>query len=1275
MSELKLTAAQQAAVDEGGENILVSAAAGSGKTAVLVERVLRHINGGTDIDRLLIATFTNAAAAEMKEKIIKKLREKNPDNLQKQLRLILNADICTIDSFCLHCVKNHTHDLEISPSFRLCDEAENKLIIAEAADELTDALYEGEFAERIDRNRFIRLTQIFSAPNNDNGFKAAITELYVFVQSFAKPEEWLDNQAKEYERPFKDSALPEFLAKNIKRLAKTALFSLYYMLKPCFAEYFPAQGVEELLRNFAALDTAARQEHLLYIAFRDLMPEVCGFEAALREILAVKDNDFTALSTLIQLCDRLVSLGYKGAKSSITKPRGKKAEGLYEGFGELRDAYMDLRKRLFTSIANKGCNTSTEMLEARRRVLAEDIKTLCECAKLLSERVEQIKKRRSAYSFADIEHFAYRLFSTNTDAAQEYRERYDEILIDEYQDTNGLQDEIFRLISVGDGEGAPVPIFMVGDIKQSIYAFRGGDPNIFRQKSESYTVHDGGKRIMLANNFRSCDSVINAVNELFLNVMSVQNGGVDYKGEMLISPRSEVPENEFKAQAHTICVGDNAKAADKEAEYVAQLIKRMIDEGAKVKDAGGERLMQYKDITILSSEITPIAESYKKAFEKAGVPLYVQGTDYFALREIRTMVALIRVLMNKRRNISMLTLMRSPIGCFSDEELARLRLIRQALPKTGLCRVVFEKARIAAVPRVGRKPKTRVKTDMYMALFAAERGGYGELSVHAADFLNKLRRWQSYLRTKSAAELILAVYKESGFYDFLGALDGAEEAQANLRMFYEQAKSYESSGAKGMFRFMSYLDKLSESDSRSDGASLVGENHDVVRMMSIHKSKGLEFPVVILVSCGKEFKKVERRKLLLDKDAGIGLFFYDTNERIKLCTAEYLYVENAISAGQHSEDLRKLYVALTRPKERLITVCAYGRKKAAMFDAINARSLARLHEMPELLSMAKGFFDWILPVVMQEDGKLKYWEYFKANLVGGAESEALDDILNSVYFNQELVNLPSKTTVSAIKAQRYRLAERLEDEDYSEEEREARLDANFEYMPRIGIKNLPQCLCDESTDRLRANELGTAYHTALAYMVPAENADGAYIASELDRLLADGRLTELERASLSTKPLERFFKSETGKRFTGAYKRGVLRRESPFEMLVSPYIYDASLTRYKEALYSEEELDESVYDPNDRLLIQGIIDAWYTDADGEIVLIDYKTDRRRFGETADAFAARKAQEYRPQLRLYARALRAANGVRVKAAYLYLMDLGAAFEVDLLDGNEERDGEA
>ena len=1195
------TSDQLKAIVQKDSDILVSAAAGSGKTAVLVERIIRKLldkENPMDIDRMLVVTFTEAAASEMKEKIIKALKADGSARAVMQLKLMGNANITTIDAFCLKCVRNNFHRIGVDPEFGICDKAEAELMKEEVCEDLFDELYKIEDAE--EKARFLRMTDMFSSNRNDYSLQELILYVYRFVQSFAEPDKWLFEKAAMYDMSADELFESVWIVEVLEKCKKTAtdfLDKFSKQLKKMAEAFGDTSSASELIIRYPYYDKGNKEQvaHTMY--------EVWGsqWNAVLLAISAAQ----RLKSLFDEKCDNKTQWDkVYGAYTQLTGaqyfPDVRIAGSAREN--ELWYEYNETRKVLnaeFNSGLSCFVPKSSDEIAMQFSELKVSVSDIVWLVRKFSEKYATLKEKKGIYEFSDIEHMTYDLFQKE-DVCAEYRDKFDEILIDEYQDTNGLQDSIFRSISKDN-------IFMVGDLKQSIYRFRGGDPSIFKEKSARDSKSEGGVRIPLSQNFRSRMEILNSVNSVFEAAMSDRVGDVVYeKDECLNRENDYYTENgsDHTSELHIVPVykstadDEDMTTEQAEAAYVAKQIKKLIDEKYQVMcgtDEDGKpkyRDIEPRDITILANSVKYIGEIYAKELSEYGISALAENETYFDRKEIMLMLSLLRVINNFRQDIPLIAVMRSVIGGFSDDELARVRYANR-------------------------------DTDNFYDAVCMYETSDDKLTRKCRDFIAKLQEWRGYMKYKSVAGLLWALYEDTGLYDFMGALEGGDEAQANLRLLYERAKSYEDGGFKGVFNFIKYLERLENRAEDISSAKIIGENHNVVRIMTVHKSKGLEFSVVFLVSTGKQLGKGKKDGvgfLNLHKDAGFGIEYVNPSKRYYCETLPYRRIKRINAEEAQSENLRKLYVALTRAKEKMFVICAkrFAKEEGFIKQLNKWEEAYQEGEMSEEYSVnANGFADWIVPVAM---GDNKNWKVTVAEKVY-ADSESVADILSYEYPYKGCCHLPSKTTVSEIK---------MRDADES--------GYSFEYAmskrPRF-IENTTQ-----------ANVVGKAHHQVMAYINPKADMSREYVLSEIERICAMGEITDADKETISIDFIQGFFENELGMRMIEADKNGRLHRESPFEISVKANVYEPSL--YGNALYDEDEI-----------IVQGAIDCYFEEDDG-IVLIDYKTDKFRGDlsneEEVQSFINKKIYDYTVQIELYTEAIQSITKKNVKEKYLYLFSV-------------------
>ncbi len=1182
------TPEQRRAIDlpSGEGNILVSAAAGSGKTAVLVERIFEKVSKNKiDIDRFLVVTFTTAAAAGMKEKIEQRFRDEmikasidEKEFWSRQLRLIDVAEITTIDAFCLNILKNNFQYIGIDPNFQIMDTLEYNLLRESAIVDLFDRLYEEQ------DEGFLMLVEQYATFRSDDKLIRLIFGIYEFISCFAEPKKWLREKADMYSEDIETGTWSLNCIKYYAQpVAENAIIAAEGMLNTIASEALGCEG-----GYFADANKSIAKES-----------EYASITNALEYI-------YTAMQELLEVAD------FKGMcewnkrypnKSEIFKGEiPARIAGVYkniEGFEyyaketkKLADKIdKDLSLICFTNVEEFA---DTEQLE----VLKKTIEELYRITEMLDNEISEIKHKRNSYTFSDIEHMTYDLFASNADINKSYTDKYYEILIDEYQDTNGLQDAIFESISKQN-------IFMVGDLKQSIYRFRGGDPYIFKSKSISYKNGDG-TRVDLAKNFRSRSEIIDSVNNIFDAVMSDSAGDVDYSGsERLVAGKDDPRDNFYRSEMHILQKFQDVETESDneylEAEYIAKKILELKGKPFYDSKKGVTRELKYSDFTILLRATKNSASTYSKVFEKYNIPLLVELNDYFENAEIKAMTALISVIDNPRQDVPLVTALRSALFNFTDSDLAHIKI-----NFGGDKRYFYDKIKECG------------ESDDY-------------LSKRCKKITSSICRWRKYIKQKSVASLIWTIYEETGFYDCASAI-GGEAAQANLNLLYERAKKYEMSGFKGLFSFTKYIENLKERSNEMAGARAL--RHDTVVLMTIHKSKGLEFPVVFLGGMGKEALKggsMDEKRVVLHKDLGIGLMYPDIENEFYHNTLFNTIVGFKNKQEEMSEKMRVLYVAMTRAQYKMIAVGTYTFKD---FDAADAQieKWSKLlnngvMDVTKVMSAIK-YSDWIIPVAMQsKDWDIVYSEIKNEEAEEASENEeaqqreinqkelneAVYKILDYKYPYTESTLIPSRTTATEMKEMQ-------------------NTKQHF-----IGNVAKPAFM----TDKVEAAKRGTAYHNATAFInleKLKEISSEEVINAELQRLASEGYIDEKYIDSKLIQKLLSFFESEIGIRMLNAKN---VYREKNFQVLMESCEYDETIPKEK----------------SEKMILQGVVDCFFEEENGNVVLLDYKTDRIINGDISKA-----VESYTLQLELYSKAITAVAGLDVNEKYLYLFDIDLAIEI-------------
>ena len=1277
------TTEQQQVIDLRNRNILVSAAAGSGKTAVLVERIVKIItdkNHPVDIDHLLIVTFTNAAAAEMRERIgnaIEKALDEQPgdEHLLRQLTLIHNAQITTIDSFCLYVVRNHFHEIDLEPNFRIGDEGELKLLREDVLGKVLEQNYE-EPSEA-----FSNFVEGYASGRTDAALNEMILQLYEFSRSYPWPEKWLDSFVGIYRienREELDRA--EWLAPLTQNIR--------FVLKDC----------EQLLKQALA------------VTQQDDGPDM--YEKAVRSDL----EKYESLSKLTSFCE------LSGALSDIKYDRLASSRG-FEGDPDklelvksLREQAKDVVKKLCKQYFFCSPEMMIEQLERTEPMLEEVVRL----TKQFADEFAAAKRRKNLVDFHDVEHFALQiLVDEETEkakkTAEEFRDTFEEIMIDEYQDSNEVQETLLR--SISREERGENNIFMVGDVKQSIYRFRLARPELFMKKYDSYSLEESTtQRIDLHKNFRSREEVLTCTNDIFYKIMARSLGNVEYDAEAALYPGASYPampvqENPVGEKAAEdekvsgkqingftpeILLADSndelledTELSDKktlEAKIVAEEIRHLMKTQPVTDKATGElRAARYSDIVILLRSLSGWADSLVEVLNGNGIPAHtVSSTGYFSTVEVQTVLSMLRLLDNPRQDIPMAAVLRSPMAGLTDEELAVLRLEDGSVPfheavlelaeglyeEDGQKEISDSEADSEADQKQGRNADGKKEDDI-------------ETTAHRKllKFYKKYRQLRQLVPDTPIHELIEIILRETGYGHYVAAMPAGSRRTANLNMLLEKAAAYEKTSYKGLFHFVRYIDELQKYDVDFGEADMVGENEDVVRIMSIHKSKGLEFPIVIVSGMGKNFNKQDTRsKMVLHPELGIGLDYMDGKKRIKSPTIAKKAIAKQIELENLGEELRVLYVALTRAKEKLILT---GTLKDAAEKLEFYRQQANLSKAADRpLSYltregASGYLDWILPAV------LSYGDKYPVRIVEAAEL-VLDEVENQLEQNENLterigeIKAADPQLVGQLKqrfSQRYPYqVDVLRKNKYSvselkhramrekfEAEQEETIPAFLEepVTPTIPLFIQRQGSVEQETPN-RGALRGTAVHRVMeCYDFASEKS----VQEQMDAMEKEEKITADMRALVREQTVADFVSSETGKRMALAQRGGALYREKPFVMgfteeELENYGFGAdSNTDSCENIYKktdsdqEKEEQQKVRHEEDLTLIQGIIDVFWIEKDG-IVLLDYKTDRvQQAKELID--------RYETQLKLYADALERVFGARklkVKEILIYSFSL-------------------
>ena len=1262
--ETKWTDEQLLAIETRGKNLLVAAAAGSGKTAVLVERIIKIItddNNPVDIDKLLVVTFTNAAASEMRERIgdaISKKLEEMPNSkmLQRQLALLNKSNITTIHSFCLDIIKNNFHLIDLDPGFRIGDETECTLIKQDVLIELFEDKYDKEDED------FLNLIEAYCTNRDDERLKEIVLKLYNFSMSGPWPSVWLREKAQEF---------------NINSLDELEKASWYKVLKESlYLDLNNAKnGLDEAIK-------ICEEDSDLAPYLLNLKPELNGIENAINSLNLNLEQIYKAIKD-IEFAYRIKTVK-KGLGDELDK---KKVKSLRD---DVKKKINQIKGGVFSVSLDETLNGIKNMYPI--------IKSLTELVIEFSDRYVKKKMERVILDFNDLEHLCLKILTCNDEngevyassVAQKFREKFEEVLVDEYQDSNNVQETIISMVSRKDLDNPNV--FMVGDVKQSIYRFRQAKPELFLEKYNSYSEEDNKKnrKIMLYKNFRSREEVIKGVNFIFKSLMSKTVGELDYTDKEALNLGASYDEinkdnvyfqdnefidldkievsgalelhildksSDFEYEKNEINDEDDKEndneedlsAVAIEARIIAKRIKELINPSDGKcfmvfdKNLNRYRKITYKDIVILLRSTKNWADTIVEELSFGGIPVYADiNTGYFQTIEIRTIMSLLHIIDNPMQDIYTIASMRSPIFAFTSEELADIRILNRDnyfyLNVKDIAEDVYDE-------RINKSLKDK-----------------------CVYFIEKIGSWREKSLYMPIDEFLWYLYSDTSYYGYVGAMVNGIQRQANLRILFQRAKQYEQTSFKGLFNFINFINKLRKSSGDLGTAKILGENEDVVRIMSIHKSKGLEFPVVFLSGCGKQFNLRDiNDSLLFHEELGIGADCIDIKKRIRYTTLQKYAIKKKFELETLSEEMRILYVALTRAKEKLIiTGSSYNLQKD--IDACYKAGVKGFNKViPSELLKQKSYLKWIMTALIKhKDGDilrqgknefveisddLSSWkinfhkksDFGVENVEDSIEKKNIS-ILSLNYSNfevdeeirkrlefrykyRDVCSVPSNISVSDIKKAEEEIFEPQAENLFSEEKN----------------RKKPKFIMEEKG--LSKAEKGTAMHFVMQKLDLNKVNLLNEIKEQINNMFEKGLITKDEEESINIFKIQKFFKSNLGQRLLKAYKEN----KQVFREL--PFITEIPVKRI------EKDLIDKIFN-NEKLRLQGIIDCFFEEDDG-IVLLDYKTDYVENGKEKEIL-----DKYRVQIDLYTETLERVIGKKVKERYLYLF--GIDKEVKYMD---------
>ena len=1180
--------------------------------------------------------------------IYKKLDE-NPENenLQRQITLLNMASICTIDSFCLDVVKNNFYELEnVSPNFRIADTPEIELLKQEILDELFENKYLSEDKD------FTKLINTYTSYRDDTPLKDLILSIYSYISSSPYPLKWLNE--------------------------KIEMFNIENELDKDFSQTPWGKVLLKEMDEEATDDITILEDSI----------EGLEYEKDLDEFKQAIESDIKQLKTLKENLNNW-DKSYEIAQNIkfITWPRKKVESEVKDEIKKIRDNVKKKFNKKLDKIFVSDSRQSNQDIFDMYDILKKLENLIIEFDDIFSKK----KRDKNIVDFTDIEHFALNILVKDveittdengekheniikTEVAKKYTEKFEEIAIDEYQDSNLVQEFILSSISRGNN------MFMVGDVKQSIYRFRQAMPKLFLDKYSNYkSVEDKqnclGRKIQLFKNFRSRDNVLDFTNLIFKDIMSKALGEVDYtEDEYLnfgaedykkinqnlkteidiidIKQSDENKEDNQEKESSYEAYSENSDDSEElehlenieiEAKYVANKIKKLIDSKYQIYDRKKEtfRDIAYKDIAILLRSTKDKASIYEQALINLDIPVFSDSNqEYLDSIEIQTIMSVLKIIDNPMQDIPLVTVLRSNIGKFTDNELVQIRLSDKY-------------------------------DNFYNCMQKAKVDVNSQLKEKIEKFLNQISTWRKEQEYLALDELIWKIYSDTGYYNYVGLMPNGNLRQANLKMLFERAKKYETASFKGLYNFINFIEKLKINSGDLSSAKIIGENDDVIRIMSIHKSKGLEFPIVFLVNTNKQFNEQDIRKnpVLLHQELGIGAKYINYNAQVQYDTLTREAIKNVIRNENISEEMRILYVALTRAKEKLIITGISNDYSKQLEDIEQQKNIYNRKDgkiNPILVKKYKTYLDWILLVYLYEKSNTE--DLLELNRIEPSSilenkkqekeqentSQNVIEVLNEnsnkkdiklikeqieyEYPDKLAIDIPTKSSVTKIKQMKQKQLG-VDFESLDNEEPADTNDKTSENNDNTDTANItfekPKFLQEEKETKITSAQKGTLIHLCLQKLNPKEEYDLEKIKTLIQNLEMNQIITEKESKAINTSKILQFTKSEIWKQLKNAKE---YYQEKPFYINVpASQIYD-------------EDIKENI-------LVQGIIDLYFVNENGQIVLVDYKTDYVESGKEFEL-----VEKYRSQLDLYKQALESALGTKVYKVYIYSVYLGKEIEI-------------
>ena len=1261
MSEVKWTKEQRQVIESRNTNLLVSAAAGSGKTAVLIERIIELVldeKNPIDINKLLVVTFTKLAASEMRERVskaIEKKLEENPENehLQKQLLLLSGADITTIDSFCKDVLISYAHLVNLDSNIKVIDPSENEVLAKEVMEELFEELYENN------DESFLRLVDWYAKKNTDEGLLQLLLNVNNLVNSHPFPKIWLNEKAEFFNTSTKDDDF--YLENYILDIAKDVDMDL---------EFFELS----IKNNLKKIENYPELEKYIDI-YNILLDALFVVKESLKNFL--KDNT---------KFDELKKSSYEFLNSNFGSFRISKCdEEVKEIYNKVKKELDSIKLEITESLG--ALNLDLENIKKESDLIYPYVRSISDVVIKFKEKFWERKQKFNYVDFADIEHLALEiLVDIDEDGniipsktALEYQEKYTEVFIDEYQDSNLVQEILLSAVAKDNNR------FMVGDVKQSIYRFRQADPSIFMEKYENYyrvedDIDSFNKKIMLYANFRSRKEILEGTNLIFSKIMKKETGELDYTVDERLNPMASFKESDENVggAVEILLVDEKSDDEDEDEiiltdEYsedfeemksfklecikIANTIYNMMNNKEnpfKVYDKNLDdyRKVEYKDIVILMRSPSSNTKILEEVFLEYNIPIYAESTGgYFDTFEVDTIINLLKIIDNPMQDIPLISVMYSPIYNFTSKELSEIRLVDRELKFYELLMKILEDEDIEI--RISLKEKI-------------------------AKFISDLKLFIQKKSLVSADELIWFLYKYTGYYNYVGLLDMGEQRKTNLMLLFEKAKNYEKNSYKGLFNFVNYIQKISLKSDISE-AKLISEDANVVRIMSIHKSKGLEFPIVFLANTNKKFNfRADDSNLVLHQKLGFGAVVYDMDKKTSFNSIMKKKIEKFKKNEQIAEEMRLLYVAMTRAKEKLIItgrVKDYENLKEEISSGIDERGNISNYKILKI----NNYLDWILSSIDNltvygkslnclgreenflgnEDLKFQlnvntkteeFIEYqrikeeIKTNEIISDEDDIevkqemrtvkqfLEDRFNKEYVYKNVLNKPSSITVSEIKKM-------IQEED---EEKHQKY-----YKENFALKTPSFIHQGEEKVGFNSAEKGTIFHLAMQLLdfSKFDTEDVSKIREEVKLQInsfVEKNIMSLDEAeTIKINWIVKFIQSDIFKEIYIANKSEKLFKEKAID-------YNIKLKN----LFKDENIEE-----DEKIMVVGIIDLFFENENGEIILLDYKTDY----VTKENLEEVKAR-YKVQLDLYKSAIEDISGKKVAKKGLYLFGINEFVEI-------------